>query len=96
MTVATEHDIRESFSALDDDKLGFLDIDGLYLLYLGLGYPYMDKEDLMKQMWPEESDDIEHVTVEKVLAFLDNVRCYSQRGISSVENHYSSFCFPGD
>lgn len=74
MNADDEHSIRESFAAVDDDKLGFLELDALYMLYLGLGYPYIDKEELARQIWPQPTIDPQHVTVEKVLIFLGNVR----------------------
>ena len=74
MNAIDEHDIRESFAALDDDKLGFLELDALYIMYLGLGYTYMDKDELARQIWPEPSVHPQHVTVEEVLRFLGNVR----------------------
>jgi hypothetical protein len=38
MTSLEEFDIRESFDALDNEKLGLLAMDQFYTLYLGLGY----------------------------------------------------------
>lgn len=78
INASDEYDIRESFASLDDDKLGLLELDALYILYLGLGYQYMDKEELKKELEEQvfPSDGPQHATVEQVLIFLANVRGY--------------------
>ena len=81
MDAADEYDIRESFAALDDDKLGFLELDAFYVLYLGLGYPYMDKSEFVLELEQHlvPPDSPRHVTVDQVLEFLSNVRMTCER-----------------
>ena len=58
-----EYDIRESFDSLDNEKLGYLSLDQFYVLYLGLGYPQLTKDELKRQVGVIQSDQ-QNVTVE--------------------------------
>mgnify|MGYP000556342408 CR=1 FL=1 len=71
-SVVDEFDIRESFEALDDEKLGRLTMDQFYTLYLGLGYPQLTKPDLRGKVSAIQSE--ESVTIEVVLYILSQVR----------------------
>lgn len=66
-----EFDIRESFDALDDEKLGRLSIDCFYTLYLGLGYPKQSKEALKEQVNARQTD--EYLTIDTALKILAQV-----------------------
>jgi hypothetical protein len=67
-----EFDIRESFDAMDDEKLGRLSIDQVYTLYLGLGYPKLTVLELRNKVRAIQSED-EAVTVDTVLQILSKV-----------------------
>jgi hypothetical protein len=66
-----EFDIRESFDALDDEKLGRLCLDRFYVLYLGLGYPKLTKDELEQQVRSRQTDAC--VTIDTVLKILSQV-----------------------
>jgi hypothetical protein len=80
MTRLEEFDIRESFDALDDEKLGLLSMDQFYTLYLGLGYePKVTVEEMnarlqrVRQDEDEEEEEEEKVTVEAAIKVLSKV-----------------------
>mmetsp|Transcript_3282 Transcript_3282/g.5553 ORF Transcript_3282/g.5553 Transcript_3282/m.5553 type:complete len:133 (-) Transcript_3282:1541-1939(-) len=50
MTNGHEIDIRESFAALDHEKKGYIDLEGLHTLYLGLGYGRISLESLSSKV----------------------------------------------
>ena len=73
-----EYDIRESFDSLDNEKLGYLSLDQFYVLYLGLGYPQLTKDELKRQVGVIQSDQ-QNVTVETVIKVLKKVRPKNSR-----------------
>eukprot|EP00980_Cylindrotheca_fusiformis_P005768 scaffold1203_cov117-Cylindrotheca_fusiformis.AAC.7 len=68
MNSTDEFDIRETFEALDGEKLGRLSLDSFYTLYLGLGYPKQTKEDLKQQVQSRHAG--EYVTIDTALKIL--------------------------
>jgi hypothetical protein len=66
-----EYDIRESFDALDDEKLGRLTVDQSYTLYLGLGYPRMALPEWRSKVHAIQSE--ETVAIDTVIKILSKV-----------------------
>ena len=67
-----EYDVRESFDAMDDEKLGCLTLDQFYTLYLGLGYPRATIEEVKAKIRAVQSD--ETITINTALQVLAKVR----------------------
>lgn len=66
-----EFDIRESFDAMDEDKLGEISMATFYTMYLGLGYSKASLEDLQRRVLDVQGHD-GCVTIETVLKVLSN------------------------
>ncbi len=67
-----EFDIRDSFDAMDEDKLGRISLQTFYTMYLGLGYPQTTMDDLQRQIVAIQGDDStgSSVSLETVLVLL--------------------------
>ena len=73
-----EFDIRESFDALDDEKLGFISVDNFYVMYLGLGYKPQMTIDALKDKFPSMLQ-AQTITVETAIKILSEVKPKKQR-----------------
>jgi hypothetical protein len=63
-----EFDIRDSFDAMDEEKLGLISTETLYTLYLGLGYPKRCFADFNSQVSTVQGED-KHITLETAIEF---------------------------
>jgi hypothetical protein len=91
------HDIERSFDAIDDEKIGKIDVDRLYVLFLGLGYstnhPHVSKVDLAAYV-PQFRHDA--VDLDDVLRIFSCVSFYSHslwRNCSFRLNVFLFVCF---
>lgn len=70
MTPEEEHDIRESFHVMDEEKTGEIDVDQFHTLCLGLGHD-LDRPVLQALIPRPQSNKI---TIELALEILEKVR----------------------
>lgn len=71
MSPEEEHDIRESFHAMDEEKTGEIDTQRFHTLCLGLGHD-VELEELERLMLARRNNGI--ITVEDALEILSKVR----------------------
>ena len=69
MTKLDEFDIRESFDAMDEEKLGEISIGTFHTMYLGLGYSKATLSDLQELVLAVQGHK-SFVTIETVLTIL--------------------------
>jgi hypothetical protein len=67
-----EFDIRDSFDAMDEEKLGRISTETFYTIYLGLGYPNIDFPNFTSQVSTAQGDD-KHITLDTAIEFLRKV-----------------------
>jgi Ca2+-binding EF-hand superfamily protein len=66
-------DIEQSFQVLDDSKVGTIDMDRFYTLWLGLGFdPSISKDELAALHVPQDRLDV--ITLDDVLTITSRVR----------------------
>lgn len=64
-----EFDIRDSFDAMDEEKLGRISTETFYILYLGMGYPKVSWESFVREVSTIQGND-KMITPETAIQFL--------------------------
>lgn len=67
-----EFDIRDSFDAMDEEKIGRIAPETFYNLYLGLGYPKISFASFTNQLSRVQGDD-KCITLISAIQFLRKV-----------------------
>lgn len=67
-----EFDIRDSFDAMDEEKLGRISTETFYILYLGMGYPKVSWESFVREVSTIQGND-KMITPETAIQFLRKV-----------------------
>jgi hypothetical protein len=78
MDPMSEFDIRDSFDAMDQEKMGRISMDAFNIVYLGLGYPRSGYEDLREQVLKIQGSIVDGISFKTVKTVLSKV-CDSSR-----------------
>jgi Ca2+-binding EF-hand superfamily protein len=78
MDPMSEFDIRDSFDAMDKEKVGRISMDSFKIVYLGLGYPKSGFEDLSEQVLRIQDNIDDGLSLKTVKTVLSKVCAISR------------------